>query len=118
MKYKIGQKLKCIKNHHMYGGSNREPIFKQEEVYKIDDIREYGCGYYSIRGFYFYSSEEMRSYLNNHTPEVLKNGSTSGIQGVMPSDRLEDYFIDIKELRKQKLDKLNEYNRNDISKVS
>jgi len=82
MKYKPGDKFVCKFNSTL---TDITPGLEKGKVYKIQAYYIY-LGFYIIENSIFYSHEEIV------------------IQGISPSNSLTDFFYTPKELRKKKLD--------------
>jgi hypothetical protein len=95
MKYKIGDKLVCIKEVVFNGNRNNYPVYEVGGVYEI-------C-YHSSFSIYI-----LGKYSNRNN---IRNGSGFWFNIKYNDDKyyVSDYFYTLKEYRKKKLEKLSAY---------
>lgn len=94
---RVGDKLLCIKEYIDYD-TDYNVIFRKDQLYPIDEIYD---NFIRITGEVKYHNNSGVIYLN-HAFSIKK--SKKHING----RSLYKYFINLKKIRKQKLEKLNE----------
>jgi len=105
MKYKIGDKFISKRNSTL---TDMTPVLIKGKIYKITNINLSDQGYYIIKNTIFYSEEEREKYWNTIMIKSRASGKTGwAVGGLGPSHKIEDFFYTPKELRKLKLDAIN-----------